>query len=342
MPYTIIFEPDTQETKVQAVIDRLLSWSRSTEVLHPGKRREVCSAKEVSAAIRHWPAWWSHPWIIGGGLHQKDAKHTYTGPFIEDCVGTGYDEQCQQLMANYDWAVFSYFKTYQDGYYTFIIRLAELHAQFVSHLDAAAVIENYPSYPTQLSDLRNASFSDYDEEGLFALRLASEAGEPLPLILCAIEDSSPGLYCGWDIEKDDYDGILWYEEPLKQLDQVEEFIVKDHHNNTTCYQVYRATDLEAYRALWAMTSRDGAIAEATPSADCDLPRLKTVLETGGLFVNQVRHVGPLCSWVYGQIYGGGSDEHLAIFHAQNPAATQRIWELAIASDNKYAYPISRF
>ncbi len=107
------------------------------------------------------------------------------------------------------------------------------------------------------------------------------------------------------------------------------------------YRLVRATDPIAYLEIWSMASYEEGIAELTLSSDCDVGSLVEWLQAR-------THVGPLdlpddlCSWSYGLVYGGGSDEHLAVFRAREARATQRVWELVAQSNNSYTRAISRF
>ncbi len=105
---------------------------------------------------------------------------------------------------------------------------------------------------------------------------------------------------------------------MRRLELVREFSV---------YRVHRATDFDAYLALWAEASRHWSIAEATLSADCNLHKLERLLNNES-HLDIIRDADALGSWAYGQIYGGGADEHHAVFHSRDASATHRIWEMA--------------
>ncbi len=343
MAHTVIFDSRVQGASVEEVASRLLVWSGVSALLRPKKNEVIRSCGDVSDAIKHWPSWSSRPWIVCGRLNQEDRRLDYPGPFINDCVGSVYDAQCSRLMCDFDWAVFSYFKTFQDDYYNFITRSTELYQRVCESLNRDAIVESYADGSTDLASLRNASFSDDGEEGILAYELAQQRGEALPIILCGIDisTSNPINYHAWNPDRENDDEVIWYEKHIAKLERLDEFIVRRHFGVKTRYGLYRVNDVNAYESLWSMASSDAAIVEATLSPECDLVELRSQIRRHELF-DVVRHTQGITPWVYGQVYGGGSDEHYGIFRAQDAAITDQLWRALAKSQAEHTYPVSRF
>ena len=340
MPYTIIFDNEFQDSSIQNVVDCLLTWSKQGFLQKPNDCLPIQSSQEILAVVPQWPFWHSRPWIVCGTIESDLSKEHYNGPFIKNGSDKGYDEQCNALMSSFDWAVFSYFTTFSDDNYCFITRSKELFQRLKAHPPKEAFIETYDSNTTQSNSLRNATFSDYGQEGELPYLLALENDE-VPFLLCRIDGSDPEIY-QWDTESQSYSSSAWYEEYIARLDLVEQFSVVNSHGITTDYQLYLAKDYMAYKAIWSMASDDASIADATLSSNCDIKQLRIALRASDYFFDVIKQTSKFSPWAYTQFYGGGSDEHYGHFRSSDADLTNMIWELVSHSNDERVYPASRF
>ena len=318
--HTLVLEQDYElDPRVNKAVDWLAAQSRETVLLRPGLMVPYNDMPTVPG-LQRWPAWQSQPWIVAGRIARRTDTPEYDGPFIKDTYGEGYEAQVAKLMAHFDWAVFSYFTTYHDDMVSVVTHDSKL-AKVIER--QYAPFASYRSSAPYLHCLRNMSFYDYGDEGWLAYELAKARGEPSPLILTmAIDEKYIDQYRRYD-DDGEYEDDVWFEQPMSRLKLVKEF----KEDGVTYARLHQATDFEAYIALWAESSRNWYIADATFSADCDLYQLEKRLRRNN-DVDILRDSGEIATWAYGQIYGGGADEHHAVFHSRDPRATQRIWEMA--------------
>lgn len=333
--YTLVLDANAQRASIKRTVGQLIHSSRQIALLRPGSVISIDSVEQIEKLIKNWPFWHSRPWVIAGRLEASEIAFTYDGPFIKDCRGTGYEEQVCKLMNNFDWAIFSYFATYHDDLFTFVTRSSKLHADLLAQEPKTVVLGSYQGPPPTLPMLKNASFYDNGTEGWLAYELARDRGEDIPLLLCRIDPDNLDSYHRWNHTTDTEEDFIWFEEALNKLEQVDEFCMSNAYGSRSLFKLHRAVDLDAYLALWAMASYDESIAYATLSADCDIHRLWESLSGKGFF-DVIGQADKISSWAYGQTYGGGADEHHAVFHSRNAAVTQQIWEHVGASG------ISRF
>ena len=322
-----IIEPDPRRHGVvESIVDSLITKFGYAILLRPGKVNVITKPQQLTDIITSWPDWTSRPWIIAGNVDSSSHEEIYTGPFIRDCSDNGYNKQIESLLAKFDWALFSYFTTYHNDYYNFITSIPA----FSSLLDSKNVgksckyIKFHGINHDPISCLPYATFYDYAEEGFYVYEMAIERGEELPFLLCQIE-SYREKHCKSDIEKQDAQGKSWYEDIIKCLEVVDDFVIKNNMG-TSSYVVFRVNEVQSYLDLWKEASYDHSIADATLSGDTDLSKLRDYLSDKSYFEidDQIADIG---TWAYSQIYGGGSDEHHAIFYSRNSEITHQLWNV---------------
>jgi hypothetical protein len=309
------------------VADGLIRRSQRVEFFSPGQSWEVTSieqVRDVLTGVRLSP----YPWVIGGRLSDRESFR-YDGPFAYDSFAPEYGEEVAKLLKGFDWAAFSYFTTYHDRIVIIFTQMPELVTYLTQENYAGALLGRYCAQAPLLPHLKNATFYDYAEEGWLPYELARERGENTPLLLTLFASDDPDYYRRYNHEVDELEDFIWYEEPLGRLEQLREFTFPAYggmYSENYTYRVHRAVDFNAYCTLWSMASHDCGIAHATLSADCDLDRLEARLQETTLF-DIVRHAESVGTWAYGQIYGGGANEHHAVFHSRDASATHRIWQM---------------
>ncbi len=308
--------------EIHRLVGMLMQRSRSTVVLNKGKAMRVAAVDQIAGVVQDWPHWSSLPWVVGGRLDPAEIPSLGVDELVmREFKPIDFDLQVAKLLEHFDWGVFSYFTSFHDAIYTVVARQSELCSCIVAMLPQGAIMSSV-SGPTFANKLNNATYYDHGEPGWLAYELASTLDEGLPLLLTRMEGNGADMYYRWNSETDSREDFIWYEEPLAQLERMDAFDVGQTH-----YQVHRASDLEAYLQLWSMASHEWGIADATLSARTDLEGLRSVIAERRQF-DIIRSAGLVAPWAYGQIYGGGSDEHHAIFHARDAAVTQRIWQWA--------------
>jgi hypothetical protein len=329
--YRVVFDAVKLEHGIEEWVSAAIATVPWLGLIYEGKISQITSTEQLKQSAKDWPDWYTLPWIIVGAQNPLSGLCTYSRPFLENRPSSEYELQVQALIDDFDWAIFTYFTTYHGTTYTWVSRLPIPDAFSLPLTGSRGMLDYYTEGAQCLQTLRNATFYDYGNEGWLAYACAIERREALPYLLCSIESDQPETYWREGPEPADGVGTIWFAEHLARLELVEEFeIVREAFGNVyrTPYKLYRATNEEAYRAIWAEASRDWSIAETTFSADCDISKLKAKLIVARSWFDIPRDTDEVASWVYGQIYGGGADEHHAIFHARDARITHEIWTLA--------------
>lgn len=280
----------------------------------------------------HWPNWYSQNCIVLGSL--KQPLEQIDLHFLHDCrddhPNGHYDQLCQKILAHYDWAFFSYFTTFGSGRSTFITNQEHLH-HWVNSRPHLNISERYDSPTLSMAQLRSATFYDYQEQWLLPVWLSKQLNEPTPLLLCAIEiDES--LHTIYSHVEDDYiENTQYFAQHTQKLTLIEEWQDNPYSGYTTpiyTFQLFEINNLEAYHSLWSKVSSDGRIAHCVLSADCNIILLKEFVknlyshENLSCFIKNKK----LASWGYTNFYGGGADEHMGIFYANDGKITDLFWQ----------------
>lgn len=344
MPFVTLIHKEHQK-EIATLVNRLIKQSAATALVleekctkrqsHAGTGKPqgiktIGSFSGITAAdgYANWPGWPSSNGIVIGSLTQTALQIDKDLFFLNDCnpsrADGDYDRFCELVLSTCDWALFSYFTTYDSGYLTFITRNTSLHEFVSAQIKTAVHISEWYDYglsETTCADLRHASFYDDSGQWMVPVLLAHKRGKPAPLLLCRISANNES-YDVWLNEQYEYlEGQPWYQPYIDKLQQVGEFEYGDSR-----YLVFSVTDLEAYHGIWAKVSTDVHIAAALFAADLDLGRLKKSIEQHGDFGRiPDRECRALASWFYTNCYGGGPDEHIGKFYAHDAGLTQLFW-----------------
>lgn len=318
-----VFDIESKSADFTALVSLLISESRSTFFIKSYGTKKVEDVEQIKNQDSYWPKWPSRPWVVAGKFKESSSDTVFSGPFLEDCKDGYFNKYIDSLLKHYDWALFSYFTTYHAGLGCLVTSSyeTEVKEMATSIYNNDVELSYFGSDP--ISSLRTATFYDYDFEGYFAYELVKAKKENPPLLLCQIDD--PELHEKWDDEIGKYDSGEWYKSNLANLKLVEKFIV-NYKGYRIKNLVYQATDEQSYLNIWAEASEDHSIAIATLSANTDVEKLKKTLEKSASF-EVTKDLDECCDWVYSQVYGGGADEHHAIFRSKDPEITQYIWDL---------------
>lgn len=303
---------------------------------HPANP-EIKSLLQAEDVLRenkneNWPNWHSQNCIVLGSL--KNPLEQIDLHFLHDCrddhPNGHYDELCQKILTHYDWAFFSYFTTFGSGLLTFITNQEHLH-HYVQSFPNLCIEECYDSPTLGMAQLRSAAFYDYQEQWLLPIWLAKQLNEPAPLLLCIIE-SDRSMYEIYTHVDDDYvANTQYFAQHTEKLTLIEEWQDNPYSGYTTptyTFQLFTIGDLEAYHSLWSKVSHDARIAHCVLSADCNISLLKEYVQNCYVH-NHLSHFiknRQLASWGYTNFYGGGADEHMGIFYANDGKITDLFWQ----------------
>ncbi len=324
----LILDAERCEKEFERTLSGLIADSHLVVLLTPRRATQIASLEALRQRLPKWPSWrTSRPWILAGRKRARsaDSAPPYSGPFIEDCQSSdAYHQQVTKLLAQFDWALFSYFTTYHDN----LVTLITTQKEWVRASDNSPLLIHHQCGPLPLLQrLPNASYYDGGKEGLYAYQLACTQ-QQIPLLLVQINEDDPEYYWTYDHETECVQEECWYAAPLARLELYREFTVRrPPYGQHEHYRLYRVTDFGAYVDLWARSSDENSIAIATLAADCDVTALERALRRQyGL--NLIREGDAIASWAYQLIYGGGAAEHHALFHSRDPSLTHYIWQAA--------------
>jgi hypothetical protein len=89
---------------------------------------------------------------------------------------------------------------------------------------------------------------------------------------------------------------------------------------------YQGVDAATWRKLWSRLSRDDNVAIAAVSGKLQAHELRErlVRVKSSVSVDNLRHLAGDNGWAYAHSWGGGSDEHYAVFYAADAAITARV------------------
>ncbi|HJU37929.1 MAG TPA: hypothetical protein VJ724_00040 [Tahibacter sp.] len=184
--------------------------------------------------------------------------------------------------------------------------LARLREMYASYL-----VTDYRNIAAPSTDFRGAVFQDYGAEAQVCWELAGKHDGAV-LVLCVF-----GGYSG-----------NWWRPATAKAEPL--ICRRDTENGGTpvVRAVYRVASAQALAALWSHASENDGIARVcapvtmSPADLYDLPMLVHGCETKMLAAAEIY------GWIYTQVYGGGADEHSALFAARDPALAERAYAYA--------------
>lgn len=169
-------------------------------------------------------------------------------------------------------------------------------------------VVEYRDVAAPSTDFRGANFLDYGSEARVCWDLASESDGAV-LVLCVF---------GW------HSGNWW----RPATADAKPLICRRGTENAgtpVVRAVYRVTSGQTLSTMWSHASENDGIARVCvpatmpPEILYDLPMLLCGCEP------ELLAVAEAYGWIYTQIYGGGADEHTAMFAARDPALVARVY-----------------
>jgi len=247
-----------------------------------------------------------------------------------------FDTVVSNALDKFTWVLFTYFTTYHTDYITFATKDKKNFDLYLTLLGdiPAKNINIYPHLDTTAKKLKYLTFNDDCQEGEYVLELSKNMENKKPYLICCIEENQN--YYRYDTQEAEFEDFIWYEEYTALLKEVKRFskqykswTIDDNNQMIDTlekeeYIIYEITDEYAYLALWEMASTDYSIAQYTISANTNLEEVEKVILKYGYESFDFMALNPAIPWTYSQVYGGGSDEHHAIFYAQDAKYTDNL------------------
>ncbi len=321
--FACVVDGANPDEPISVLLDRLIAGSERCAVIQQGRMCELRGAEQISGILKRQN---ERTWIMTGSFRRADSRAPSSDPCIVGLgdIGLGNERLLEELLRRADWAFFSMFSTYQTRSYCLVSVQAEQARQIVAY--PTRLISHYTGSAPILPNLHYLTYQDDGVEGLLPFELALARGEPEPLVLVRISQHNPEFYRSWDDELDVPGADEWYEKYLSRLTLEKEFGVIDGAS----FRLYRADNVDAYMGIWARPSYENAIAEATFSSDCDIEKLDGILRESSR-VDAIKDAAMLGNWTYTTVYGGGADEHHALFYSRAAGIAQAMWE-AVGTD----------
>jgi hypothetical protein len=187
----------------------------------------------------------------------------------------------------------------------------DLAARFdalLSEYHDKALLGSHRSFNRLDDCARGLLFNEQDAFGEVAL-IAAEGQREAPWLVAAISERA-GHW--WRSASAGLPSLTWHWTWITDEDVV--------------MVIYRGTDLDAWRALWSHIDKDDNIAAIAVGGELPLDVLRERLVHTKDFIStdSLQYLAGEESWAYGHVWGGGSDEHYAMFFARDPAVTARV------------------
>jgi len=287
-----------------------IAQARGSELFTPQTRRALTTiAKAFEDSRGRWPFHgMPKDRLVGKLLPDREPSIPAPGQLSR----TQLDVALQQLADTYAWAFFSWPNTMQQSALAFTTRDASLADQWISllrqHSRQRELIASYWNIASLQAHAGGAQFGEYNRYGEVALLAAAEDSVPPWLVVNVQRCSLHG----------------WRRHTARLGVGAVAAHARTHY--TDFIGVYRADDADAYRALWERLDYGDGIVQA---AVCGQNSAEQVLET--FIAADYRSDFRLCNalsqrlgWIYTHVHGGGGGEHHAMFHAKDPALTNRV------------------
>ena len=258
--------------------------------------------------------------LFGVQSDERQSGSTASGHASNHRTGTNVRDSSEQelldaLATNFHWVLIRWQTLPGEQTLAWISDDDDLATQFdallYEHHDTA-LVGSHRGFDRLDDCARGLLFHEQDAFGEAAL-VAAEGQREAPWLVAAICESHghwwrtasaglPSLIC--------YQTRLWSWRP---------------HGDVTIV-IYRGSDPVAWRALWGRIDRDDNIAAIAVGGELPLDVLRERLAHTGDFIgiDSLQYLAGEESWAYAHVWGGGSDEHYAMFFARDPAVTARV------------------
>lgn len=287
-----------------------IAQARGTELFTPQTRRSLTTIAKAFEDSHGRRAFHGMPKdrVVGKLLQGREPSIPAPGQLS----GAQLDVTLRQLADTYAWAFLSWPNTMQQSALALVTRDVSLADQWVSllqrHNRQHELIASYRNIASLRDRAGGAQFGEYNGYGEVALLAAAAESVP-PWLVVTVRRS---CLHGW-------------RRHTAHLG-VGAVAAHAHPHYTDFIGVYRADDVDAWRALWnRLDYGDGIVHGAASGRSSAEQVLKAFIGAG--YECDFRTCNALSrrlGWIYTHVYGGGPDENHAMFHAQNPALTDRV------------------
>lgn len=299
-----------RQPEAEALIDAWLRDQPDAAFFRGSTRRPVARLADAHKGERDWFHGMPEDAVLGR------AKAGRAPRLSGRCSlrGLQLDEALAMLVDDFDWVILPWPNTMQESPLAWLSSdepLANAFDALMSrHAQSPLLISRYRRFQSLLSLAGGAQFGEHDGYGEAALVAARH--EPWrPWLVAEIGGNSRHGWRHW-------------------TRRLEPGAVAASPLRDCILAAYRVTDIDAYYTLWQGLDRDEGIVRATVSGRDDAAQILRSFSakrfSSGFHAAQSlsqRH-----GWVYQHVHGGGSSEHHAMFHAQDPLVTQRVVEFA--------------
>lgn len=233
-------------------------------------------------------------------------------PASDRLVKMQLDDALQELADTYAWAFFRWPNTMQESALAFVTRDASLADEWISllrrHNRQRELVASYWNVASLQARAGGAQFGERHSYGEAALIAAAAESIP-PWLVVTVQQSSAHAWRRHTARLGIGVAAAYYDQ-----------------SGTDFIGVYRADDVDAYRALWRRLDHEDGIVQATT---CGRNTATQVMEAyiGGAYRCGFRDCNALSQrlgWIYTHVHGGDRGEHHAMFHARDPALTNRV------------------
>lgn len=297
----------------EILADPLQGWieqASGAELFTSQTRRALASATTAFTDPQGRYRWHGMPEgrIIGKLLHGRDPLI----PAYERLMKMQLDDVLQELADTYAWAFIRWPNTMQESALAFVTRDASLADEWISllrrHNRQRELIASYWNITSLQAHAGGAQFGESHSYGEAALIAAATESTP-PWLVVNVQQRSAHAWRRRTARLGIGAAAAYYD-----------------RSGTDFIGVYRADDVEAYRALWRGLDDDDGVVQATA---CGRNTAVQVMEAciGAPCRCGFRACNALSQrlgWIYTHVHGGGRGEHHAMFHARDPALTNRV------------------
>lgn len=296
------------------------------EWLH-AQRRAGCFTTQSHSTIQTYPRQDERGWFHGMPPDLAIGRLRGVGerwiPKLEQLQGALLDAAIIKLAECYSWVLVKWPNTMQESVVAWISSDAGLadawDGTLRRHGCQKELIATYRHLDSLQSRAGGAQFGESDGYGEAAL-VAAQCESWIPWLI---------------VEADESSGHAWRRKTARL--SVGAAAATRTHGWPVFVGVYRADELVAYRALWHDMDKDSGIVRATVCGRDDPAYVLDSFVSLGFRTGfrECNFLSRRHGWAYTHVYGGGADEHHAMFHAQDPAVTNRVVEYAAARPNWY-------
>lgn len=222
----------------------------------------------------------------------------------------------ERLAANFRWTLMRW-TSFRESVLAWVSddeECADRFAALLHQQGEAALITAYRHIDTLEHCSLGLQFAEYDADGN-----TDGCGE-VGLVAAGGDEAAPWLVLAMHWEQG-----YWWRAASARL-PVHAWHWTSDLNREIAIIVYRGTDADAWRELWSRLGADDnvAILAADGRIPIEVLRERLVRTKYTISIDNLRYLAGEQGWAYGHIWGGGSDEHYALFFARDPAVTARV------------------